>query len=295
VAQRAKLGVIAEIRALLDEARAELDDAQAAELAKWYPAADLAAITPATLPEVVTRPFRDTDGELAPIVFAYRAPGISYWNGRDLLRLAALVRSVELHDGTVVHAGSQPVVFAGMIDAIVRDGPLATLVSLLGVALLVILLAREVRGAAVVLGALVTGVVWMTGAAALAGVRVNFLNFIALPLTFGIGVDYAANIYLRHRQATRAAGAGEPSRTVSIAPVVETLRATGGAVALCSLTTTIGYASLLLADSQGLRSFGSLAILGELACVSVALLVLPSWLVLLGRRRRRAQTGGPNT
>jgi len=103
------------------------------------------------------------------------------------------------------------------------------------------------------------------GAAALAGERVNFLNFIALPLTFGIGVDYAANLYLRHRL-------DGPAR------LADTVRATGGAVALCSMTTTIGYASLLFADSQGLRSFGALAILGELTCLSVALVVLPAWL-----------------
>ena len=53
-------------------------------------------ITAVSLPDVVTRPFRDTRGELAPVVLAYRASRrISYWNGRDLTRLAALVRTVE--------------------------------------------------------------------------------------------------------------------------------------------------------------------------------------------------------
>ena len=32
---------------------------------------------------------------------------------------------------------------------------------------------------------------------AVAGVRLSFINFIALPITFGIGVDYAINIYGR--------------------------------------------------------------------------------------------------
>ena len=31
-----------------------------------------------------------------------------------------------------------------------------------------------------------------------AHVRLNFLNFIALPITFGIGVDYAVNIMQRY-------------------------------------------------------------------------------------------------
>ena len=50
---------------------------------------------------------------------------------------------------------------------------------------------RTRRGVALVIGALVVGVSWMVGAAAWFGVKVNFLNFIALPISFGIGVDYA--------------------------------------------------------------------------------------------------------
>ena len=62
--------------------------------------------------------------------------------------------------------------------------------------------------------------------------------------------------------------------------------ATGAAVALCSLTTIIGYAALLVADNNALRSFGALAILGELACLAAALLLLPA---LLQRREHRAE------
>lgn len=274
--QRDKLALLAEIRRIVaDAADVPLDPDEETKLARWKPPDDLAPVTIESLPPTLLRPFRDADGALAPLVLVYRDGAISYWNGRDLGRLASLVHSIELSDGTDLHAGGTAVVFAGMLDAIVRDGPLATALSLLGVALLAIAMVRGVRGVIAVLGALLLGVVWMIGGAAAAGVRVNFLNFIALPLTFGIGIDYAVNVYLRHRL-------DGPGR------MEDTLRATGGAVALCSLTTTIGYASLLVADSHGLRTFGALAILGELACVVAALLVMPAWTVLLERRRVRA-------
>ena len=142
-------------------------------------------------------------------------------------------------------------------------------------ALLVIALARSRAGAALVLGTLVAGVLWMLGTAAWIGVRTNFLNFIALPITFGIGVDYGINIYLRYRLE----GRGRVGRAV---------RATGGAVALCSLTTIIGYAALLVADNQALRSFGEMAILGEVACLSAAVVGMPAFLVWRERRARPA-------
>jgi uncharacterized protein len=56
------------------------------------------------------------------------------------------------------------------------------------------------------------------------------------------------------------------------------------AVVLASLTSIIGYASLITADSQALASFGALAVIGELACVAVAIVVVPA-LWALGRRR----------
>jgi predicted RND superfamily exporter protein len=48
------------------------------------------------------------------------------------------------------------------------------------------------------------------------------------------------------------------------------------AVVLASLTSIIGYASLLAADSRALVSFGALAIVGELACVLVAIVFVPA-------------------
>ena len=67
----------------------------------------------------------------------------------------------------------------------------------------------------------------------------------------------------------------------------EAVEATGAAVALCSLTTIIGYGALLVADNQALRSFGGMAILGEFACIAAALLLLPAALVALEQRRAR--------
>ena len=58
-------------------------------------------------------------------------------------------------------------------------------------------------------------------------------------------------------------------------------RGTGGAVALCSLTTIVGYSSLLLAKNVGLFLFGVLAVLGELTCLVTAIIVLPAVLLLV--------------
>ena len=111
--------------------------------------------------------------------------------------------------------------------------------------------------------AIAIGMVWMGGAAGALGLKLNFMNFVALPITLGVGADYAANIWARLRRE----GAGKLSSVVS---------ETGSAVALCSTTTIIGYSSLLLSHNRALRSFGMLADLGEIMCLAAALIALPA-------------------
>src|SRR5208282_4161706 len=102
--------------------------------------------------------------------------------------------------------------------------------------------------------------------------KVNFANFIAFPITFGIGVDYSVNLVMRYIQD----GERDPSDAV---------RSVGGAVALCSMTTILGYSSLLMAENRALFLFGLVAVMGEVCCLSTALVLLPAVLVLVRGRR----------
>jgi predicted RND superfamily exporter protein len=199
-----------------------------------------------------------------------------------MLRFAEELRSVPLP--AEAPKASWILLMADVLKLIAKDGPRATLLSLGGVVVLVVVAfglgkrsARSLKDAAWVLAALGIGVVWFLGLAGALGLRLNMLNFIALPITFGIGVDYATNIFQRRRL----------DHATAIADVVRT---TGGAVALCSLTTIIGYSSLLVARNQALISFGILADLGELACLAAAMFALPAFLRLreLARERRAA-------
>ena len=49
------------------------------------------------------------------------------------------------------------------------------------------------------------------------------------------------------------------------------------------LTTMLGYSSLLIAQNVGLFLFGLLAVFGELACLTTAVVVLPAVLLLVRR------------
>jgi len=157
-----------------------------------------------------------------------------------------------------------------MTQHITHDGPRATLFAFLAVVFLVIVLFRNVKTIALILFSLFLGVLWLAGIIIGCNLKINFLNFIALPITFGIGVDYGVNIFQRYRESHKKNQAAD---------ILKVLQHTGGAVGLSSFCTMVGYLSLLIAGNQGFVSFGLLAILGELTCVLAATLVLPAYLV----------------
>jgi predicted RND superfamily exporter protein len=270
--QRGKLAVLARVRDRLTPAvLAGLPADERARVEALRPPDGLRVLTARDLPPLLRRRFEENDGRVGTVFYVKYRNNVVLSDGHNLLRLARDTDSVRLPDGTVVHTASRSTVFAEMIRSMERDGPRATVASLVAVTLVVLLATRDARGALAVLLALFVGVTWLVGGAAWAGEKLNYVNFITLPITFGIGCEYPFNIYDRSRLL-----GGD---------VTGALKRVGGAVALCSYTTVVGYGSMLFADFQALQSFGRLAVSGELACLCGAVFMLPALLQLIGHKR----------
>ena len=263
--QRRKLELLAQIRKLThDPALVVLNEKEKADLAKIDPSPDLHELTPMDVPQIARRPFTEVDGSVGKVVLVYpHDRNVSVWNGRDLLKIASVLQTIKLDNGKVIETSGFAVVFGAMIRSILHDGPIATVASLIAVLIIIAFTIRPAAAALMALATLALGVLLMMGGAGLAKVHVTFLNFIALPITFGIGAEYALNVVTRYRE----------ERDVSRAVV-----STGAAVALCSWTTIVGYGSLLAASNQALNGFGLMAIIGEVVCLSAAIVALPAFL-----------------
>jgi predicted RND superfamily exporter protein len=123
------------------------------------------------------------------------------------------------------------------------------------------------------LGTLGLGVAWLVGLLSALSVKLNFLNFVALPIAIGVGSDYAINV-LKRWEIEGDSG------------IERAFTETGGAVVACSMTTLSGYAALLFSVNGAVRSMGLTAALGELATQFSAMLVLPAFLYWMRTRRR---------
>jgi predicted RND superfamily exporter protein len=61
---------------------------------------------------------------------------------------------------------------------------------------------------------------------------------------------------------------------------------------MCSYTTCVGYGTLMLSANGGIRAFGYAALIGEVACIVMALGVAPACLTLLRQRSAAALLAG---
>lgn len=271
--QKKKIEVLERIRSHLTPAViARLDPDEKKRVDELEPPASIAPIEGKDLPGLLRRRFEETNGRVGT-VFYVKFGNISFSDGHVLLRIAQTTDNVHLRGGTVVQTASRSTIFAEIVRSMERDGPLATTVSLCAVIVVVLLATGSARGSLAVLAALALGIVVTLGAAAHTDTKLNFFNFIALPITFGIGSEYPFNVFDRSRLLR--------------GDVSSALRLSGGAVALCSFTTAVGYSSMLVSDQRALQSFGRIAMTGELACVSAALVFMPALLHALGKNRRR--------
>jgi hypothetical protein len=278
--QAQRVAVLDQIRDLLDDpALQDLDDKEKAQLLELRPPDDLRPVTEHDLPKSLLDKFTEKDGRVGFLISTRPSNRLDEWNGRDLIRFANAVRELHLPDGETVTTSGASVIFADIVYSIERDGPLVTLIAGAGLVLMVLLLVGRNRRAIAVLAGTASGSLLMVACCALLGLKVNFLDFVALPITLGLGIDYAINIAHRHE-------------TEDVPDPITTLRTSGSAVFVCSLTTMIGYGSLLVSENLAIRGFGTASLIGEVTCLFTALVLVPA-LLAVGNRRTASVTDIP--
>jgi predicted exporter len=261
--QEQKLAVISSIRRRMSDLLLDSVDPKQRDRLRQV-REDLAAqrtVTAAEAPNVLVDPFREQDGTLGRIATVTASHSAKLELAANLDAFVQAVRNVPV-EGKLYEAAGEDVVVADLLRDIATEGPRTSFLSLAGVCVLVLLFFRASRDSVFVLGTLLTGVILMGGMAVLLHLKINFFNFIVFPITFGIAVDYGANVVSRIRERGGR--------------VLSSLREVGPAVALCSWTSIIGYASLLPSVNRALRSFGLYAIAGEVASIVCALVLLPA-------------------
>jgi hypothetical protein len=222
-------------------------------------------MTPDDLPDPLRKRFIGRNG--AFLVRAY--PREEIWEPEPLARFVGELRSV---DPDVL---GHPVDLHNYSQAFRRAYEQAAVYALVAIFLLVLADLRRPTHAVLAMTPLFVGAGWTVGLMWAFGWEFNLANVIFLPLIVGAGVENGIMILHRWREG----GAGFTGIPVS----------TCKGVALASLTTTVGFASLMIARHRGIQSLGLLLTLGTVCVLVASFTVLPGLPgILTGRRRAPA-------
>ena len=209
------------------------------------------------------------------LTFVY--PVVDLWDGKQMLKFAEEIEEIHTKDGSTFRAAGLPILFAHLAKIVLFDGKMSMILTAILLLILLVIDFRSLRSALVALLPLVAGMTTMLGVMALAGWSMNFMNIVVFPIVFGVGISHG--VYLMHRF------------NEGTSPY-EALRTVGLPVAASTITTLAGWAGLLQAGHQGLKSMGILACVGMTATLLVSFTVMPAILQLFHDKRVKKGAAG---
>jgi hopanoid biosynthesis associated RND transporter like protein HpnN len=238
----------------------QLQDDVAAKLALLRRQLHATPVTLADLPPELRARYIGKTGRYRLFVF----PSENVWDYPALSRFVEALQTVD------AKAIGTPVANSEYIRTIQKGYEAAGFYALCGILLLAFLTFRSAQATLLALVPLGIGAIWTVGLMAWFDVRFNMANLLFIPLIIGMGIDNG--IHVVHRfLAERANGVSVPLA-----------RSTGKAITLSSLTTIVGFGSLMVSGHHGIHSLGLLVTLGVGSVLAASLTTLPSLLTLLG-------------
>ena len=109
----------------------------------------------------------------------------------------------------------------------------------------------------------------------------NPANMIVLPLIMGVGIDYGIHLIHDFRNC-------QPKRYVVSS-------STATSILITSLTTIIGFGSMMIASHRGLQSLGRVLVIGMACCLFTSVVVLPAILNLYTRNQQEESIQRPQS
>ncbi|PKN45902.1 MAG: hypothetical protein CVU59_07660 [Deltaproteobacteria bacterium HGW-Deltaproteobacteria-17] len=256
---------LARLRSVTAELAARPDVREVKSILSWIPAAaagnDLtAALALSLVPAELSGMYIGRDGSyLVELV-----PAVDIWKPEAYARLQRAIT-----DATGQGPVGMPALMADIAALIEADILMICGACLALSFLLLLVIFRALRPAAVALVP-VTLALWFTlGLMPLLGLPLNIFSIMAFPLIIGIGID--SGIHLVHRLRDGAA-TGVPPATAAADDVMHT----GKAIIITTVTTVIGFGSLLTIRHPGMQSLGATVSLGLLLCLLFTLVLIPA-------------------
>ncbi|MBI1367730.1 MAG: MMPL family transporter [Planctomycetes bacterium] len=170
-----------------------------------------------------------------------------------------------------------PVIEADETNMSMRDSTWCSIISVVGIAVLLIVAFHSFSIPLIMVGALMVGVMWSFGYLTLAIGHLQVLSVVFTVILLGLGIDFGIHI-VSHFELIR------PNHAEGIAgfrqTMIDTIQTTGPGIITGAITTALAFGTTLLTDFTGMAEMGNIAAVGVMLCMLAMLTVMPALLRL---------------
>lgn len=234
------------------------------ELERMEQAGDLQPLTPGSLPPEVREMFVMSNGEDACPVYIYGKEKLT--NGKAAIRFQSEVGHVAAEGQDYVPTGGA-LIYASVIEKVVGQGPWILIASLVFIIFIIAIQLREFLKGLLALIPLFQGLAVMVIVMAAWKIELNMYNVAILAAIAGLGVDYGVHLVTFFNDLPKTL---PPPQRAS-----RSLRALFRPILFSWMTTSAGYVGLVISHHPGLRSIGTLALIGLAGCFLMSVTLLP--------------------
>ena len=153
---------------------------------------------------------------------------------------------------------------------------LAILLIMMVVFILLYIHFLSIKKSLLAISPVVCSFLWMLGTMNILGIKLNYLNIIIAPILIGIGLDNGIYIMQRFYEKEKL-------------ELIDAIEHTGRAIVVTSLTTMIGFGSLITANFHAIAQIGILTMLGIGYELLASLTILPAVLKIWGKGFRLSE------
>lgn len=136
---------------------------------------------------------------------------------------------------------------------------------------------RSLRIIAATYLSMLVGLIWTGAFAMLVVGQYNTISIIFLVMFIGLGVDFAVHLCLKYQEART-----EHTKTAAL---IDTGHELGPAIALCGVTSAIGFLAFVPTDYTGLAEMGIISGGGMIIAVAISLTLIPAFFAVVSDPR----------
>ena len=205
--------------------------------------------------------------------------GESLPNSEIMSRLRALIAELPAVEGISVRITGEIALAHEEIEATLDGVKIAGWVAVVLLSAVLVLGVRSAKIIAATFLLLVSGVIWTSAYAMLTVGEYNTLSIVFLVMFFGLSVDFAVHYSLRFQEAINAGGGNV------IEALVSTTNSVGGAIAICTVTTALGFMAFYPTEYKGLADLGVISAGGMVIAAFLTFTLLPAYYAVAGNIR----------